>query len=228
MLLLRPQGQIWTSRHFLCARAHTELIMSVRSGWPSDIPVRCGCGHCLPFRDEPTEPQEGQVASPRSHCGQAGRVKGPWQSPDMREVKRQREPSGPQWNKQHFWAPGTTQTISFCLVQKKGSVKEKNKTIKSICRGNVNTACWVAVHLVGKMHLSLGGITGSVSFRSCLGAGRSPWTQGCTGAGPLPGLCGWWSSLCSWLSAITASPTSPCPSVLLPAPQGHSEISGGR
>lgn len=124
----------------------------------------------------------------------------------MREVKRQREPSGPQWNKQHFWAPGTTQTISFCLVQKKGSVKEKNKTIKSICRGNVNTACWVAVHLVGKMHLSLGGIAGSVSFRSCLGAGGSPWTQGCTGAGPLPGLCGWWSSLCSWLSAIITSP----------------------
>lgn len=47
-------------------------------------------------------------------------------------------------------------------------MKKKIKTVKSICRGNVNTACWVAVHLVGKMHLSLGGIAGSVSFSTAV------------------------------------------------------------
>lgn len=67
-----------------------------------------------------------------------------------RWVKRQRDPSG----------PGRTNTIlgllellrqwAFVWFRRKGVVKEKTKTIKSICRGNVNTACWVAVHLVGR------------------------------------------------------------------------------
>ena len=59
--------------------------------------------------------------------------------------------------KGHFRVPGTAQTMSFCLHRKKGeSLEKKAKTIKSICRRNVNTACWVADHLVGKRHLSLG------------------------------------------------------------------------
>ena len=51
---------------------------------------------------------------------------------------------------------------AFVWFRRKGVVKEKTKTIKSVCRGNVNTACWVAVHLVKKMHLSLGEIAGLV------------------------------------------------------------------
>ena len=49
------------SECFLCASAYSGPITSALVD-PWDIPGRCG--------DELPEPQEGQVTSPRSHCGQ--------------------------------------------------------------------------------------------------------------------------------------------------------------
>lgn len=117
------------------------------------------------------------------------------------------EAEGTKWSpveQTTLWAPGTAQTMSFCLVQKR-VVKEKNQNSKSICRGNVNTACWVAVHLVGKMHLSLGGIAGSVSFSAAVSE-QAGHLGPKAARGPLPGVCGWQSSPCNWLPAIIASP----------------------
>ena len=58
-----------------------------------------------------------------------------------------------------------------------------------------------------KMYLSLGGIlqlcepAGHLEPRAAGGSVGWGWAE------PLcPGVCGWWSSLCSWLLAVTASP----------------------
>lgn len=117
---------------------------------------------------------------------------------------------------------GLLRQRAFVWFRRKAVVKEKNKTIKSICLGNVNTACWVAVHLVGKMHLSLGERQAQFPPAAVSVQAGHPGPKATRGWAPSRGL--WMAgSSCSWFSAIVASPTSLCPFVRLPAPQGHSE-----
>lgn len=59
-------------------------------------------------------------------------------------------------------------------------LKKKTKTIKSICRGNVNTACWVAVMGKEKKCICTEGIAGW-SFRSCVSR-QVTWGPGLQGA----------------------------------------------
>ena len=90
-----------------------------------------------------------------------------------------------------MWSPGEQTTFqgawdcldkrAFVWFRRKAVVKEKTKTIKSTCRENVNTACWVAAHVVKKMYLSLGGIAGLVPSASCVSR-QVTWGSGLQGA----------------------------------------------
>lgn len=118
----------------------------------------------------------------------------------------------------------------FVWFRRKAVVKEKTKTIKSICRENVNTACWVAAHVVKKNVSVIGGNCGLGPFcKLCepaghLGLRAAGGTVGRGRAEPLcPGVCGWWSSPCSWLLAVIASPIVSLSISPLPALQGSSE-----
>ena len=123
-------------------------------------------------------------------------------------VSRGRETSRcSQWN-----IPGPLELPgqwAFVCFRRKGVVNEKTKTIKSICRGNVNTACWVTISLSEKCicpwGVGVGGgcglsfLPGSLQQAGHLGPrpGDTIWgtlegacpTQG-RGSGPAPGAVG--------------------------------------
>ena len=62
--------------------------------------------------------------------------------------------------------------VSSSLAGLEALVKEETKTIKSICRGNVNTACWVAAHVVKKNVSVPRGIAGWSLPQLCEPAGH--------------------------------------------------------
>ena len=81
-----------------------------------------------------------------------------------------------------MWSPGEQTTFqgawdcsdkrAFVWFRRKAVVKEETKTIKSICRGNVNTACWVAAHVVKKNVSVPRGIAGWSLPQLCEPAGH--------------------------------------------------------
>ena len=85
-----------------------------------------------------------------------------------------------------MWSPGEQTTFqgawdcsdkrAFVWFRRKAVVKEKNKTMKSICRRNVNTACWVAAHVVKKKCICHWG-----EFCSCVSP-QVTWSPGLQGA----------------------------------------------